>query len=83
MTNSADDTVNRIDPSTALLVGGAIDVGDEPRGVIETADAAWIANAGDGTVTRLDRKTGEPIGDPIRVGAQSRASSPSASTRCG
>ena len=44
----------------------------EPRGVIETADAAWIANAGDGTVTRLDRKTGEALGDPITVGRDPR-----------
>ena len=43
-----------------------------PRGVIETADAAWIANAGDGTVTRLDRKTGEPLGDTIKVGRDPR-----------
>ena len=27
--------------------------------MIETHDAAWIANAKDGTVTRLDRKTGK------------------------
>ncbi len=42
-----------------------------PRGVIETADAAWIANSGDGTVTRLDRKTGEEIGT-TKVGRDPR-----------
>ena len=45
VTNSGDDTVNRIDPSLAQVVGGPIHVGTDPRGVIETTDAAWIVNA--------------------------------------
>ena len=39
--------------------------------MIETAEAAWIANAGDGTVTRLDRKTGEELGT-TKVGRDPR-----------
>ena len=71
VTNSGDDTVTRIDPSTAQVVGDPISVGTKPRGVIETAEAAWIANAGDGTVTRLDRKTGEELGT-TKVGRDPR-----------
>ena len=39
--------------------------------MIETAEAAWVANAGDGTVTRLDRKTGEVLGT-TKVGRDPR-----------
>ncbi len=52
------------------VVGTPISVGHRPRGVIETASAAWIANSGDGTVTRLDRRTGEPSSAPIKVGRE-------------
>ena len=53
------------------MVGDPIPTGKEPRGVIETGDAAWIVNAGDGTVTRLDRKTGKQLGT-ITVGQDPR-----------
>jgi ABC-type transport system substrate-binding protein/class 3 adenylate cyclase/streptogramin lyase len=55
VTNSADGTVTRIDPTT--LVPKTIPVGHSPSAVAVNAAGAWIANAGDNALVRVDTGT--------------------------
>ncbi len=55
VTNRADGTVTRIDPTT--LVTTTIPVGHGPAAVAVNAAGAWVANAGDGTLVRVDTGT--------------------------
>ena len=55
VTNRADGTVTRIDPTT--LVTTTIPVGHGPAAVAVNAAGAWVANAGDGTLVRIDTET--------------------------
>jgi ABC-type transport system substrate-binding protein/DNA-binding SARP family transcriptional activator/streptogramin lyase len=66
VTNSADGTVTRIDPTT--LVPRTIPVGHGPAAVTVNAAGAWIANAGDNQVVHVDTGTDavtstKPVGD--------------------
>ena len=80
--NFGDDTVTRIDPSTAQVVGDPIPVGEQPRGVIESVGARLGLE--------LRRRHRHPPGPQDRRGrsarsrsAATRASSPSATASCG
>jgi ABC-type transport system substrate-binding protein/class 3 adenylate cyclase/streptogramin lyase len=66
VTNSADGTVTRIDPTT--LVPTTFPVGHGPSAVAVNAAGAWIANAADNTLVRVDTGTNAvagttPVGD--------------------
>jgi ABC-type transport system substrate-binding protein/class 3 adenylate cyclase len=65
VTNSADGTVTRIDPTT--LVPTPIPVGHGPAAVAVNAAGVWIANAGDNTLVRVDTGTNAVAGT-TRVG---------------
>jgi peptide/nickel transport system substrate-binding protein len=65
VTNSADGTVTRIDPTT--LVPTPIPVGHGPAAVAVNAAGAWIANAGDNTLVRVDTGT-NAVASTTRVG---------------
>ena len=65
VTNSADGTVTRIDPTT--LVATTIPVGHGPAAVAVNAAGAWIANSGDNVVVRVDTGTNAVAGS-TRVG---------------
>ena len=65
VTNSADGTVTRIDPTT--LVPTTFPVGHGPAAVAVNAAGAWIANAGDNTLVRVDTGTNAVAGT-TRVG---------------
>jgi peptide/nickel transport system substrate-binding protein len=77
VTNSADGTVTRIDPTT--LVPTTIPVGHGPAAIAINSAGAWIANAGDNAVVRVDTDTNAvagktPVGDrPTAVLATSTA----------
>jgi YVTN family beta-propeller protein len=60
VTNSADGTVTRIDPTT--LVATTIPVGHGPAAVAVNAAGAWIANAGDNALVRVDTGTNAVAG---------------------
>jgi len=66
VTNSADGTVTRIDPTTLLV--RTIPVGHGPVAVVVNPAGVWVANAGDNTVVRVDPGTNAvagttPVGD--------------------
>jgi YVTN family beta-propeller protein len=65
VTNSADGTVTRIDPST--LVATTIPVGHGPAAVAVNVAGAWIANSGDNVLVRVDTETNAVAGS-TRVG---------------
>jgi len=65
VTNSADGTVTRIDPTT--LVATTIPVGHGPAAVAVNAAGAWIANSGDNVLVRVDTETNAVAGS-TRVG---------------
>jgi YVTN family beta-propeller protein len=65
VTNRADGTVTRIDPTT--LGATTIPVGHSPAAVAVNAAGAWIANAGDNTLVRVDAET-NAVADTTRVG---------------
>lgn len=53
VTNSQDDTVTRIDPSTNRPVR-TISVGDRPMGITAARDGVWVANHGDDTISEIN-----------------------------
>jgi YVTN family beta-propeller protein len=55
VTNSADGTVTRIDPT---LVATTIPVGHSPDAVAVNAAGVWVANAGDDALVRINPDTG-------------------------
>ena len=63
VTNSAEDTVSRIDPDTQAVA--PISVGSGPSGIAVGAGAVWVANSSAGTVSRIDPRTNRVT--PIRV----------------
>ena len=65
VTNSADGTVTRIEPTT--LVPTTIPVGHGPAAVAVNAAGVWIANAGDNMLVRVDPDTNAVAG-ATRVG---------------
>ena len=70
VTNSADGTVTRIDPTT--LVTTTIPVGHGPDAVAVNAAGAWIADAGDNTLVKVDTETNAVAGI-TQVGDEPRA----------
>ena len=77
MTNRADGTVTRIDPTT--LVTTTIPVGHSPAAVSVNAAGAWIANAGDNRVVRVDTDTNAVAGTtPVGEGPTAVAATPTA-----
>ena len=46
------DTVSRVDPNSHSVVQ-TYRVGDEPRGLAESAGAIWVANQGSNSVSRI------------------------------
>jgi YVTN family beta-propeller protein len=60
VTNSADGTVTRIDPTT--LVATTIPVGHGPAAVAVNAAGVWIANADDNTLVLVDTETNAVAG---------------------
>jgi ABC-type transport system substrate-binding protein/DNA-binding SARP family transcriptional activator/streptogramin lyase len=65
VTNSADGTFTRIDPTT--LVARTFPVGHGPAAVAVNAAGAWIANSGDNQLVRVDTGTNAVVGT-TRVG---------------
>jgi len=65
VTNSADGTVTRIDPTTLLAT--TIPVGHGPSAVAVNAAGAWIATADDNKLVRIDPET-NAIAGTTRVG---------------
>ncbi len=70
VTNNADGTVTRIDPTT--LVSWTIPVGHRPAGVAVNDAGVWVANAGDNTLVRIDPAT-NVVASPTPVGDQPTA----------
>jgi YVTN family beta-propeller protein len=66
VTNSADDSVSRVDAKTKSSV--PIPVGSSPSGIAVGAGAVWVANSGDGTVSKIDPKTSRVTTIPVRPG---------------
>jgi peptide/nickel transport system substrate-binding protein len=67
--NSADDTIQRIDPATGRP-GQPIRVGAGPAGLAVDAHSVWVANRRAGTVTRVDTDSSPATGaGDIHVGA--------------
>jgi ABC-type transport system substrate-binding protein/class 3 adenylate cyclase len=60
VTNSADGTVTRIDPSS--LVTNTIPVGHDPTAIAVNSAGAWVANAGDNAVVHVDPDTNAVVG---------------------
>ena len=54
ITLAESDSVLRIDPDTAEVVGQAIPVGKVPQGIALGPRVVWVANQGSNTVTRID-----------------------------
>jgi len=60
VTDTADNSVTRIDPSSGG--GTTIDaVGDGPVGVAAGNGAAWVANGRDGTVAEIDPRSAKVV----------------------
>jgi peptide/nickel transport system substrate-binding protein len=66
VTNTNDDTVSRIDPSTHGI-RQTIAVGAGPAGVAVGGGAVWVANGLAGTVSRIDPATNRVVAE-IRAG---------------
>ncbi len=69
VTNSAADSVSRIDPEQNVSVPINLEPGSSPSGVAVGAGAVWVANSGNATVSQ-DRP-GDVAGDtsiPVRPG---------------
>jgi len=64
--NQSDDTVSRIDLSTASVVQ-TIPVGSSPSGIAVGGGAVWVADNLDGTVSRIDPRANKRV-QTIRVG---------------
>ena len=69
VTDDADNTVSRIDPTSANAVTATAPVGQEPTGVAVGAGAVWVANTQDDTVARIDPETAGVV-ETIPVGAR-------------
>jgi streptogramin lyase len=73
ITNSQDDTLIRVDPSTVQLQKFHLDPGSRPEGVAVGAGSVWVAESLKGVVARVDEKSGaiQPIpllkGNPTQV----------------
>lgn len=77
VTNSADGTVTRIDPTTLLV--RTIPVGHGPAAVSVNDAGSWVANAGDNTVVRVDAATGAVAGTtPVGEGPTAVLATPTA-----
>jgi YVTN family beta-propeller protein len=70
VTNSADDTVTRID-SLAHRAIATIPVGDRPEGITIGSSAVWVANRAADTVSRINPTTNR-VEATIRVGDSPR-----------
>ena len=64
--NESDDSVSRINLSTARLVQ-TIPVGSSPSGIAAGGGAVWVADTLDGTVSRIDPRTNRVV-ETIPVG---------------
>src|SRR5919108_1652143 len=67
ITDDADNTVTRLDPSSENAVIGTTSVGQGPTAVAVGAGAVWVANTQDNTVSRIDPRTAT-VSDTIPVG---------------
>ena len=67
ITDDADNTVTRLDPSSENAVIGTTSVGQGPTAVAVGAGAVWVANTQDNTVSRIDPRTAT-VTDTIPVG---------------
>lgn len=55
--DNADNSVTRIDPSSANAVTATGPVGQQPSAVAVGAGAVWVANTQDGTIARVNPRT--------------------------
>jgi peptide/nickel transport system substrate-binding protein len=69
VTNTDDNTVSRISPTTHAVVQRIPDVGSGPEGVATGGGFVWVANSLEGTVSQIDPGT-DTVVDRIRVGNQ-------------
>jgi YVTN family beta-propeller protein len=65
--DDADNTLTRIDPSSASAVTSTTPVGRGPSAVAAEAGAVWVANTQDDAVARVDPDSGSVV-RTIRVG---------------
>jgi peptide/nickel transport system substrate-binding protein len=68
VTNSAADSVTRVDLETNDPVPINLESGAAPSGVAVGAGAVWVANSGDATVARIDPKTSRVKSISVRPG---------------
>jgi peptide/nickel transport system substrate-binding protein len=66
VTNSATDSVSRIDPEQDVSAEINLDPGSSPSGVAAGAGGVWVANSGDSAVSRIDPATSRVVAN-IRV----------------
>jgi YVTN family beta-propeller protein len=77
VTNRADGTVTRIDPTTLLAT--TIPVGHSPEAVAVNAAGVWVANGGDDTLVRVDPETNAVVGTtPVGGGPTAVLATPNA-----
>jgi YVTN family beta-propeller protein len=68
VTNGADGTVTRIDPTT--LLARTMPVGHGPAAAAVNSAGVWVANSGDNTVVRIDPQTNAVVAStPVGEGA--------------
>lgn len=77
VTNSADGTVTRIDPT--LLLATTIPVGHGPSAIAVNAAGAWITDASDNSLVQLDLETNAVVGrTPVGVAPVAVLATPTA-----
>jgi streptogramin lyase len=65
VTSPLEDTVSRIDDTTARKVSSG--VGRRPTGIAARGTEIWVTSYIDHTIQRLDPKTSRPVGRPVAV----------------
>ena len=70
VTNSAGDTLTRLDADTGKRRGAPVPVGQNPDGVAAADGVAWVASTDDGSVTRVPVGSGGESPTTVEVGAK-------------
>jgi peptide/nickel transport system substrate-binding protein len=68
VTNSADDSVTRVDLRSSVPFPINLDPGSSPSGVAVGEGAVWVANSGNSTVAKIDPRTSRVTKIPVRPG---------------
>jgi YVTN family beta-propeller protein len=54
VSNSAEDSVSKVDPATRAVIDTIVEVGSGPSGITVGNGDVWVANSQDGTVARIN-----------------------------